>query len=133
MCKTSLLKEYVLKKKLTDPASSDAVYGSSKVAAESQMTLWLSTVTLDDQTYIGDIARTKRLSARNAASTAVRSMLEAGNDLMIKIVLAKRLRLEVPRKKKRKHAAARRKEAAGFFEEKEKREIVAEQVELVCC
>ncbi|XP_044415402.1 phragmoplastin DRP1A-like [Triticum aestivum] len=95
ICKVGLLLQYTCKKKVADP-----VYASSKVAAGIQRTLWLSTVVLEDKTYIGEVATTKRLSIQKAASAATSSMLEAGDDVMIKLLLAKRLKTEVPRRKR---------------------------------
>jgi hypothetical protein len=70
------------------------------VAVESQLTLWLSTVTLDGRTYIGDVGRTKRASAEKAASAVILSKVEAGDCLMAKMLLAKRLKATVPRRYK---------------------------------
>jgi hypothetical protein len=95
------LKEYLLKKKKTSgEASRDPVYASSRVAVESQLTLWLSTVTLDGRTYIGDVGRTKRASAEKAAFAVILSKVEAGDCLMAKMLLAKRLKATVPRRYK---------------------------------
>ena len=80
------------------------MYASSKVAAGIQRTLWLSTVVLEDKTYIGEVANTKRLSIQKVASAATSSMLEAGDDLMIKLLLAKRLKTKVPMRKRDRDA-----------------------------
>jgi hypothetical protein len=93
-----------VKRKQSGVQSSDPVYRSSKVAVETQLTLWLSTVTLDGRTYIGDVARTKRGSAQNAALEAAMSMLEDGDSLMIKVLLSKRLKATVPTRKSKKDA-----------------------------
>ncbi|XBH65869.1 hypothetical protein VPH35_119368 [Triticum aestivum] len=99
MCKVTLLLGYVHKKKVPDP-----VYASSRVSVEPHRTFWLSTVTLDDNTYIGEFANTRRKSIQNAAFSAVSSMLESGNDLMIECLISKRMRTEVPRRKRCRNA-----------------------------
>ncbi|XBH81637.1 hypothetical protein VPH35_107160 [Triticum aestivum] len=97
ICKVGLLLQYARKKKVADPVY---VSSSSKMAVESQRTLWLSTVVLEDKTYIGEVANTKRLSIQKVASAVASSMLEVGDDLMIQLLLAKRLKTEVPRRKR---------------------------------
>uniref|UniRef100_M8BS33 Dynamin-related protein 1B n=1 Tax=Aegilops tauschii TaxID=37682 RepID=M8BS33_AEGTA len=74
---TQTLKEFTIKKSICEPC-----FSSSMVHETSKMTRWLSTVEVDGQVFIGETARSKQLSVRKAASSAITAFLEDGDALM---------------------------------------------------
>ncbi|XP_020197781.1 phragmoplastin DRP1B [Aegilops tauschii subsp. strangulata] len=105
---TQTLKEFTIKKSICEPC-----FSSSMVHETSKMTRWLSTVEVDGQVFIGETARSKQLSVRKAASSAITAFLEDGDALMVSVVQGKRLVNAVPTKLKhdstKKHRRKRRK------------------------
>ena len=76
------------------------IFASSMVSETFQSSVWISTVEINGEVYLGECARNKKLSAQKAASTAIKCVLENGDMLMVKILQGKRLINVVPSKLK---------------------------------